>query len=74
MDKTRVRIARPFYWKGGDRRMIPGQIVTVPADDAQLWLRHGIAMQDKTVDVSENKAESVIEVKPKPKPKHKTRK
>jgi len=52
----RVRIARGFYWKAQGRVMRPGDVANVPDEDAQLWLRHDMAMQDKTVDVPENKS------------------
>ena len=62
---TRVRIVRSFYWKAENRTMRAGDVGEVPDADAQLWLRHGMAMQDKTVDVPETKAVLAV---PEPKP------
>jgi hypothetical protein len=60
----RVRIVKPFYFKARDMRMVPGQLVTVPDEDAKLWLRHGMAMEDKTVDVQEQKPALVAKPEP----------
>lgn len=55
----RVRIAKGFWWRDGNANMRPGELAEVPDADAQLWLRHGMAMEDKTEDVPENKGEVV---------------
>jgi hypothetical protein len=62
----RVRIVRGFYWKAQDRVMKPGDVANVPDEDAQLWLRHEMAMQDKTIDVPENKATEAVNSNPPP--------
>ena len=70
----RVRVLKTFWYRAQNVRLKPGDIIDIPGADARAWMRHDMAMLDKTVDVPENKAEPVIEVKPKPKPKRKTRK
>jgi hypothetical protein len=81
---TRVRILKPFYWKARDAYLKSGDMASVPDEDAQLWLRHGMAMEDKTVDVPENRSKPTppveakpVEIKPievKPKPRKKAKK
>jgi len=61
----RIRILKAFYWKDRDVATTPGQVMNVPEQVGELWLRHGMAMQDKTVDVPETKAVLAV---PEPKP------
>ena len=72
----RVRVAKSFYYRARNRKLKPGDVITIPDDEARIWLHHGMAMEDKTIDVPENKADPVqqIEVKAKPKMKRKARK
>jgi hypothetical protein len=51
----RVRIMRPFYWRGADKRLVAGDVVCVPDEDGELWLRHDMAMQDKSDEPAEFK-------------------
>jgi len=53
----RIRILKSFYFRKRDTTYKPGDVVDAPREDAELWLRHGMAMQDKSLDgASETKA------------------
>jgi len=39
--------------------MTPGDILNIPDDEARIWLNHGMAMQDKSIDVPEHPAASI---------------
>ena len=60
----RVRVAKSFYYRAQDRRLMPGDVVNIPDNEAKAWLHHGMAMEDKSVDVPEQKSAPVVEVKP----------
>jgi len=55
----RVRIKKTFYYAKQNRNLRPGDVVNVPEDEAGIWLHHGMAMQDKSVDVPEMKGEVI---------------
>ena len=72
-EEMRVRIAKRFWWKDRNVTTTPGQVMNVPDEVARLWLRHGMAMEDRTVDVpvpvvemTETKAGPPPEPKPLP--------
>ena len=70
----RVRILKPFYHARKKRAYKPNEIVDVKKDEAELWMYHGMAMQDKSFEPTENKAldiqliETKLEITPRPKP------
>ena len=75
----RVRIIRGFYYAKRGTRYVPDDVVDAPEEDAQLWLKHGIAMRDKSVDPSEVKGipvptESLFIEEPKKAPAKKKKK
>ena len=49
----RVRILKPFYHARKKRAYKPNEIVDAKKDEAELWMHHGMAMQDKSVEVPE---------------------
>ena len=51
----RVRIKKAFYYAKQNRNLRPGDVVNVPEDEAGIWLHHGMAMLDKSVDVPQTK-------------------
>ncbi len=51
----RVRILKPFYYAKRKVSYKPNDIVNINKDDAELWMRHGMAMQDKTLEIPEKK-------------------
>lgn len=51
----RVRILKPFYHARKKRAYKPNEVVDARKDEAELWMRHGMAMQDKSVEVPETK-------------------
>jgi hypothetical protein len=53
--KMRVRILKPFYHARKKRAYKPNEIVDVKKDEAELWMYHGMAMQDKSMEVPERK-------------------
>jgi len=68
----RIRVLRRFYYKTQGRVLDSGDVLNIPDEEARIWIHHGMAMEDKTIDVPEMKpvdpAEEVVEVE-KPKPK-----
>ena len=53
----RLRIIRGLYYAKRDIRYNPGDIVHISEDEAQTWVKAGIAMVDKSQDgASEHKA------------------
>jgi len=56
----RVRIAKTFYYASQKRNLKPGDVVNIPDSEAHIWLHHGMAMLDKTVDVPENKGIELV--------------
>ena len=51
----RVRIKKTFYYAKQDRNLRPGDVVNLPEDEAGIWLNHGMAMLDKSVDIPQTK-------------------
>ena len=51
----RVRILKPFYHARKKIAYKPNEVVDVKKDEAELWMYHGMAMQDKSVEVPERK-------------------
>ena len=60
----RVRVAKSFWYQAQKRHLVPGDVINIPDNEAKVWLHHGMAMEDKTVDVPEQKSAPVVEVKP----------
>ena len=59
----RLRITKRFYYAKRNRFFNPGDVIDVPDEDAVIWVRHEMAMQDKTIDVPrETKAAPVQSV------------
>ena len=55
----RVRILKPFYFDKRKTTYAPNDVVDAPEADAKVWLRHGLAMQDKSLDGSKEVKEVI---------------
>jgi hypothetical protein len=60
----RVRILKPFYFAKRGVSYRAGEVIDVSCEDAEVWLKSGMAMQDKSIDgATETKAEPAKAVK-----------
>ena len=60
----RIRILKPFYFARRGVSYKPDEVVDAPREDAEVWLKAGMAMQDKSMDgATETKAEPAKTVK-----------
>lgn len=60
----RVRILKPFYFAKRKTSYKEGDVVDASEADVKVWLRHGMAMQDKSLDGGkEVKSSAIAEVK-----------
>ncbi len=54
----RIRVLQTIYYEGKKHYHI-GEVVDAPDDKAKIWLKAGLAMQDKSLDgASETKADT----------------
>jgi hypothetical protein len=46
----KVRVLKPFYYIGTNQNLKPGDVVSIKEEEAEPWLKSGLAEQDKVME------------------------